>query len=302
MKISIEEIKGLNITGYIDFLEKQLINIQMATIIYPYYVERRDNLALNLWEWHSYFIQKEDFNNYWFGIYSEIAKKHKEKINTQIQEATNNLLDIVHFIEKANTNILIQNPNEAMPKKCLKIAKNIDFEDFKNMADWNKTLFTSSVEYDKGEMIKKMRFNEYAIKDKIKELGENDFKFAENIKNGVFCSAYFYDSEVCLEFATLEFYKWLAIYDTPKQPLYKPIKTLNKTQFSELLKALFEANVLRFETEKQGVEALALALNVEIDKSEFDKILQKIKGRNTDTETKFLDMLRLELKNWINKS
>ncbi|MDO5665136.1 MAG: hypothetical protein Q4G63_07760 [Bacteroidia bacterium] len=302
MKISVEEIKGLNVTGYIEFLEKKLGNIHIATVAFPYYVERRNDLYLNTYEWHSYFIQKGDYNNYWFERYNEIAKKHKEKINTQIEETTNDLLDIVHFIEKTNTNIFMQNPNETMTRKCLKMAKNIDFEGFKKMADWNKTLFTSSVEYDKNEIIKKMRFNENAVKDKIKELAETDFVFADSIKEGVFCSAYFYDSGACLEFATLEFYKWLATYNDQKQPLYKPTKTLSKTQFSELVKALFEAKVLEYETEKQGVEALALAFGVEIEKPQFDKILQKIKGRNEDTETMFLDTITASLKNWIDKN
>lgn len=257
---------------------------------------------MNTYEWHSYFIQKGDFNNYWYGIYSEISKKHIERLSTQIEETTADLLDVVQFIEKTNATILLQNPDETMTKKCLNMAKNIDFQSFKDMAEWNKHLFETSVEYDKTELLKKIQFNEYAIKDKIKELEETDFKFVDYIKEGVFCPMYFYDSGACLEFATLEFYKWLVNYNNQNQPLYKPIKTLNKTQFTELLKALFEAKVLAFETEKQGVEALALALNVEIEKSEFDKILQKIKGRNSDTETRFLDTLTLDLKNWINKS
>lgn len=302
MKISVEEIKGLNITAYIDFLEKKLNNIHFATVEYPFYVEEQTQLALNSWRWNNYFVQKEDWNNYWFEKYDKAVKKRIEDLSKKRDTATNNLIEVVHFANKTNSNILTTNPNETMTKKCLKMAKTINFYDLQAQGEAYRYLFNTSVKYDKEEIKKQLQFNDYAVADKIKEFEERDFDFVEFIKKGTFYSGYFYDSWACLEFATLEFYKWLAMYDNQKQPLHKPTKTLTKTQFAELLKALIETKVLEYETEKQAVEALALALNVDIDKSEFDRILQKIKGRNEVTETKFLDMLTKDLKDWIKKN
>lgn len=300
MKISVEEIKGLNITAYIDFLEKKLKNIHFATVEYPFYVEEQTQLALNRWRWHTYFVQKGDWNNYWFEKYDKAAKKRIEDLSEKRDTAANNLIDIVNFTNKTHSNILTS-PNETMTKKCLKMAKTINFHELQVQGEANRLLFNTSVEYDKDEIKKQLQFNDYAVADKIKEFAERDFDFVELIKQGTFYSGYFYDSRACMEFATLEFYKWLAMYDNQKQPLHKPTKTLNKTQFAELLKALIATKTLEYETEKQAVEALALALNVDIDKSEFDRILQKIKGRNEVTETKFLDMLTTGLKDWIKK-
>ncbi|MCL1942948.1 MAG: hypothetical protein FWF54_05300 [Candidatus Azobacteroides sp.] len=302
MKISVEEIRTLNITAYIDFLENKLNNIHIAIVTYPFYVERQTQLSLSRWRWYTYFIQKEDYKNYWFEKYNEIAQKRIEDLSEKIETATNDLIDIVHFTNTIHSNILTKNPNETMTKKCLKMAKTIDFRDLQAQGEAHRYLFNTSVEYDKDEIKKKLQFNDYAIADKIKEFEERDFDFVGFIKKGTFCSAYFLDSRVCLEFASLEFYKWLAMYDSQKQPLHKPTKTLNKTQFTELLKALIETKSLEYETEKQAIEALAFALNVDINKSEFDRILQKIKGRNEVTETKFLDALTTDLKDWIKKS
>jgi len=301
MKISVEEIKGLNIAAYIDFLEKKLKNIYFATVEYPFYVEEQTQLALNRWQWHTYFIKKEDWNNYWFEKYDKAVKKRIENLSEKRDTAAKNLIEIVNFANKTNSNILTKNPNDTMTKKCLKIAKTINFHDLQAQGEAYRLLFNTSVEYEKEEIKKQLQFNDYAVANKIKEFEERDFDFVEFIKQGTFYSGYFYDSRACLELATLEFYKWLAMYDNQKQQLHKPTKTLNKTQFTELLKALIETKALEYETEKQAVEALALAFNVDIEKSEFDRILQKIKGRNEVTETKFLDMLTTGLKDWIKK-
>jgi|GEM_PF-3405827 len=81
--------------------------------------------------------------------------------------------------------------------------------------------------------------------------------------------------------------------------LPKPIKTLSKTQFTELVKALLCSNVLEYETETQAVEVLANHFNIDISKAEFDRTLQKIKGRNIGSETLFLSKLINAFTEWV---
>jgi hypothetical protein len=303
MKISIAEIKGLNIVAYIDYLAKTVSNIEMATIALPFYQSRQNELSLRLWNWHSYFIQKGKMNDYWFKKYEQLSKAKINDWGEKIEEAKNDLLNVVQLItDKKQVEILTKNTNDSIIKKCLQIAKTIDFKELKDYHTTWKHLFETSIETDKEEILKKLQFNENALSDKLKELENTDFAYIEFLKNGTFCKPYFDSYKVCMEFATLEFYKWLAIYNERKQPLYTPTKTLTKTQFTELLKALLETKVLQYETEKQAVESLATALNVEIDKARFDKVLQKIKSRNIGTETKFIDTLNKALQDWVNKS
>ncbi|MDH6356130.1 hypothetical protein M2132_002493 [Dysgonomonas sp. PH5-45] len=146
------------------------------------------------------------------------------------------------------------------------------------------------------------KVNANATQTVLKEATNTEFRFIDFIQNASFCREFFYNMEVVNEFATIAFYSHVAKEDVKPQLLTLPKQTLGKTQFTELAKSLFETNVLQYDTEKQAVDVLAKAFNVDIDKPEFDRILQKIKTRNTESETKFLDELSTALKSWINKS
>jgi hypothetical protein len=303
MKISIEEIKKLNIISYIDYLAKTVSNIEMAVYSLPFYQEQHDILRLRQEQWISYYLEKGKTNDSRFEKYKDLSKIKINDLDEKIEEAKNDLLNVVQLItDKKQFEILTSNINDSVIEKCLRMAKTIDFRELKNCHATYNNLFEASVEKDKKEILKKLQFNENALSDKLKELENTDFAFVEFLKNGTFCKSYFDSYKVCTELATLEFYKWLATYNEGGQPLYKPVKTLNKTQFTELVKALLEAGALQYKTEKQAVESLANALCIEIKKEVFDRILQKLKTRNTGEETKFIDTLNKALQDWIKKS
>lgn len=297
MKPTMELIKSINIISYIEFLKDCCHKTETALLVLPILQERLDSIALRSWNWHCHFLLKSN-KSVRYEQYKDLYNIYSSDIKNKIQVHEDNLKYAFTLADPEKVrNIININPNTA----AIKIAETIDFTDINARLNAFELYFNTSLEIDLEDFKNKSRFNTRAADRELEIALNEEFNYLEDILEGRFCAGYLRDFNAVKEFARLEFLHRLTLPHINNSNAVKPTSTLSKTQFTELTKALIECGALRYETEKQAVLALSNAFQINIEKSEFDRILQKIKGRNNQEETIFLDNLKRSLKDWINK-
>lgn len=87
----------------------------------------------------------------------------------------------------------------------------------------------------------------------------------------------------------------------PRQKTAQMIKnTLNKTELSELVKALCSTGKIQ-STETETLNVLASVFDLDLTYNEHTRKLMKIKSRNLGNETSFINSLKDSLLHWISK-
>lgn len=328
MKVTIEELKGLNVAGYIDWMiakvesmEKAKDNIdnyliELENIERKYITIKINGKELQQNEIDAYH-QKKD-------VITENIKKEEEKLSgiEIIASTAENKRGQDEYVykrdtEDANYVIIAQNPTQIGKERFIQayceitisqqtdifyeIAKCTNLGYWAKMGNTHKQTFECWLSNELKSYEERTQINDNAAQATMNEVKGTNFEFIEYIVKCEICKGFF-EGLATSEFAKIAFYSHVANNEhSITTTNIKPIKTLNKTQFTEIVKALLESQILRYETEKQAVEILATILNVNIDKSEFDRCLQKIKGKNIGNETAFLDLLKTSFLSWMSK-
>lgn len=338
MKVTVEELKGLNVEAYINQIIETVDNMDYARTTISHNAKQLEKIMLNGIKWDLYYNSEPQKQNKWHQKYKKLSKSRLLELEEEINRLENDLLFACNLASaESNLKIIAEKKEELnnhtdlkeelyklkeefSPDKfkqfldigvkicnqsketfSYKLTETIDFVEIQVNIYHFKKMFQSHLEYDLEKFQRMQKVNTNATQTVLKEATNTEFRFIDFIQNASFCREFFYNMEVVNEFATISFYSHVAKEDDKPRLFTLPKQTLGKTQFTELAKSLFEANILQYNTEKQAVDVLSKALNVDIDKPEFDRILQKIKTRNTESETKFLDELSTALKSWINK-
>lgn len=300
MKLTIEQLRHINITAYIEYIQEQCDKIQKAAWFLPMRQKELDTITLRSWKWHLYFSQKGT-PSIWYEKYNALYKERVDSIKAEIQSYEDDLCNVVGLADPEKFSNVIKNPlkNDIY----IETAKTIDFNEVILRLEMCTGYFNTAIQSDLEGLKLKLQFNHAAVQKALEDAENDEYKYLEWVFDGTFCRQLIFDFNVIQEFARIEFLHRLATYEDNQidTSLVQPNSTLSKTQFTELVKSLSESGALKYDTEKQAVEILAKALNINITKSEFDRILQKIKTRNANEETIFLDNLSKSLKNWINK-
>lgn len=305
MKITTEILKGLNVTAYMDYIKDTCDKIETASVCLPLTQDRLNELCIAAFGWHTYDIncRIDGKSSYWYNKYKALSDARITELKAQIENFKDDIRQIFILADPLDFKNELANNKHDLEKVYLSLAKTIDFNNIALEIDKNRCYFDSSIEYDLDELERKSQFNTMARQVELNKYSDHDFKFVDWVQNGTFNRSLIFDSDIIQELALLEFLHKVATYgEEPNvSQLLIPKQTLGKTQFTELVKSLFEAKVLQYDTEKQAVETLSKALGIEITKQDFDKILQKMKNRNIGDETLFLDKLKTALTNWINR-
>lgn len=247
MKITIEELKGLNVKAYIDWLIEECEKMEIATLCLPLYKERRNELILRSWDWHMYEISKMQPDktefSYWYNKYDTLAKAKIAEWVDKIEKAERDLeLSCLLASPENVAQIVSDEIEEEKGNLYFRYAQTIDFKDIRGKTNTYKLLFNTSVDVDTEALSKRLRFDKKAIERSLTEGAQTEYKFLDWILDSTFCREFFFNSEVCFEFAHLEYLHRLSVWgednntETEEETGY--LEWGNKTELSQLIHAL----------------------------------------------------------------
>jgi hypothetical protein len=250
MKITIEDIKAMNVGAYIDWLIEETNKIELARLLLPIKRSQEENLALKLWNWHTYEISKMTVANIepscWYKKYDVLVKSKLEKIKREIEQCEDNLCWASALASSEDSMDIIKDFRKGGDSDInLAHAQIVDYDELRIKKDTAKHRFCTFVEDALGELDKCVRFDANATERALREGLETDFMFAQYIMSATFCREFFYNLNACFEFAKLEYLHRLSTWGEVK-PIDKPrLEWDNKTELGQLIRSLYLTKRIR---------------------------------------------------------
>lgn len=277
MKFTREDVKGLDIDTYLDWLETLPREVIISTIKRSI-AEKR--LPWIQWRQHYWDIQYPYKEKKIYELYCSLSNKKIEELKKDI-EYGEKLKSYIHCL------LLWSGKEDALNVKSLfETDETILIKDLSNSkasgyAELAKIYATTCYETYQKEYEQKQQFNSNAKEKELKRLENIDFKYAKYIEDGeAIPSFYMQDfTKSADEIGTLLYFKQLAI-DEPKNDTGNGLTCLEKLR---LLKSIgvFELPFFSIDPTKEG--------NSEREQS---RILSKVLEYNEDNIRKALKKVR----------
>lgn len=206
MRVTVEDLKHIDVPAYIDFIENTCRDIHEAFLLLPGYKERLNKVVLRRWNLHCYYIQNNR-QSVWFEKFDALIEQGKEVI----KELESNLIDVICLVDIEAIQSITG--KDGITNEAFKIAETLDFNDIFVRLKSNRLLFETSIETDIDELKNKLQFDKNAIKRQLEKGASEDFPNLEFILDGVFCRTYLTNSNTVFEFARIEYLHRLANWE-----------------------------------------------------------------------------------------
>lgn len=300
MSITVEELKGLNVEKYIDWLIETVDNMEYARIMISHNAEQLRKIMLNKIKWELYYNSKQQKTNKWHQRYNELSNSRLLKLEQEINTLDNNLsFTCVLASSESNLKIIAEKKedlnnhtdlkeelykvrDEFSPEKfkqflditvkicnqsketfSYKLAETIDFTEIKANIYHFKKIFQSHLEYHLSNFERMQKINANATQTILKEATNAKFKFIDFIQNATFCREFFYNMEVVDEFSTIAYYSHVAKEDIEPSQYITNEKQLTHPQKIVLLDKLgfFKLEKLTHLTNRQKEKIISMLIN-----------------------------------------
>ncbi len=210
MKVTIEQLKNLNVEGYVQWLISEAKNMQVATLSLPFHRRQLDEISVQSFTWYTYELKKI-ISEHWYLKYKELYALRVKDIKQYIAEAERSLRNASSLAEsKKVVEISTEIASGKRMSFDLECAKSINFEEVNSNIALYERLFYNSIEQDVKDMEERHEFNKMTAQDELTEVQGMDFAWLEYIQKAIFCKQFFYDINTVMEFAKLEYYSRLA--------------------------------------------------------------------------------------------
>jgi hypothetical protein len=164
MKVTIEELKGLDVEAYISWLTAETNNMHAASLAIPFLQKKIYKIALSDLKWLAYFnvVKPINANIERYKQYKKLSQNRLEEVTAKIKELENHLGQ-ASSLASAESNIEVIKGYEINKEKPIsealgrtevdkpKEAKTLTNEDFKKLEEYSKMFLNS--DYTPAESI-----------------------------------------------------------------------------------------------------------------------------------------------------